>query len=106
MIFSPFGYFWVIDKESLPVGTLICNAQQKSDRAFTAVYKRASSPSCERQGHIQLADKEILSSPSAIGAHTILVRASETASTEPAAGFANAAWGAWPNAVAIPFSPR
>ena len=34
-----------MDNESLPVGTLICNAQQKSLSAFTAVYRRASSPS-------------------------------------------------------------
>ena len=106
MIFSPLGYFWVIDKESFPVGTLICNEQQKSERAFTAVYRRASSPSCARHGHIQLADKETLSNPSAIGAHTILVSASATDKTEPAAGLAKAAWGAWPREVAIPFSPR
>ena len=37
--FSPFGYFCVIDKESFPVGTLICSAQQKSLNAFTAVYR-------------------------------------------------------------------
>ena len=35
--FSPFGYFCVMDKESFPVGTLICRAQQKSLNAFTAV---------------------------------------------------------------------
>ena len=106
MIFSPFGYFCVIERESFPVGTLICSAQQKSDNAFTAVYRRASSPSCERQGHIQLAESDRLSMPSASGAHTMLVRASDTASTEPAAGLASAAWGACPSAVAIPFSPR
>ena len=37
MIFSPLGYFWVMESESLPVGTLICSAQQKSERALTAV---------------------------------------------------------------------
>ena len=56
-----------------------------------------------RHGHIQLADKEMLSNPSAIGAHTILVSASATDKTEPAAGLAKAAWGAWPREVAIPF---
>jgi len=106
MIFSPLGYFWVIDRESLPVGTLICNAQQKSDNAFTAVYRRASSPSCERHGHIQLAESDKLSIPSAKGAQTMLVSASATANTEPYAGLASPACGACPNAVAIPFSPR
>ena len=33
----PSGYFCVIESESLPVGTLICRAQQKSLSAFTAV---------------------------------------------------------------------
>ena len=37
MTLSPFGYFWVMDNESLPVGTLICRAQQKSESALTAV---------------------------------------------------------------------
>ena len=36
MIFSPLGYCWVSESESLPVGTLMCRAQQKSLRAFTA----------------------------------------------------------------------
>ena len=54
-------------------------------------YRRASSPSCARHGHIQLADKEMLSNPAAIGAHTILVSASATDKTEPAAGWAKAA---------------
>ena len=35
--FSPLGYFCVIDKESLPVGTLMPNAIQKSLRALTAL---------------------------------------------------------------------
>ena len=35
IILLPSGYFWVIDSESFPVGTLTCNSQQKSDRAFT-----------------------------------------------------------------------
>ena len=89
--FSPLGYFCVIDRESFPVGTLICSAQQKSLNAFTAVYKRASSPSWERHGHIQLADREMLSIPSAMGAHTRLVNASLTDRIEPAAGSASAA---------------
>lgn len=45
MIFSPPGYCWLMDKESFPVGTLISKAQQKSDKACTPWYKRASSPS-------------------------------------------------------------
>ena len=36
MIFSPLGYCWLRDRESLPVGTLTPMAQQKSERALTA----------------------------------------------------------------------
>ena len=103
MIFSPLGYCWVRLSESLPVGTLMCRSQQKSLSALTPAYRRASSPSCERQGHIQLAERLSESMPSASGAHTMLVRASATDSTEPAAGSASPAWGAWPKEVAIPF---
>ncbi|CUQ40789.1 Uncharacterised protein [Segatella copri] len=44
MIFSPLGYCWVKERESLPVGTFTWMAQQKSDNAFTPSYRRASSP--------------------------------------------------------------
>src|SRR6266542_5345624 len=54
---SPSGYFWVIDRESLPVGILMPRAMEKSLAAFTALYKRASSPGF-LQGHIQLALSE------------------------------------------------
>ena len=91
IILLPSGYFWVIESESLPVGTLISSAQQKSLNALTAAYKRASSPSCARQGHIQFAERLTLSRPSAKGAQTKLVNASLTERTEPAAGFAKAA---------------
>ena len=74
-----------MDRESLPVGTFTSMAQQKSLNAFTPAYRRASSPFCERHGHIQLADRETLSRPSASGAHTMLVSDSATESTEPAA---------------------
>src|SRR5690554_7886427 len=50
---SPFLYFWVIDRESLPVGTLIPRSTTKSLKVSTAAYKRASSPGF-LQGHIQL----------------------------------------------------
>ena len=92
--FVPSGYFCVMDKESLPVGTFICNSQQKSDKALTAEYKRASSPSCDLQGHIQLAERETVERPSTSGAHTKLVKASDTERMEPASGLANAACGA------------
>src|SRR5574344_1374174 len=94
IILSPLGYCWLSESESLPVGTLMFRAQQKSLSASTALYRRASSPSCERQGHIQLADREMLSMPSAIGAQTILVRDSATDNTLPASGDANPACGA------------
>ncbi|MPM18338.1 hypothetical protein SDC9_64747 [bioreactor metagenome] len=98
-------YFWVIDSESFPVGMLIPNEQAKSLHASTALYKRASSPGF-LQGHIQLALSETDSMPSFIGAHTILVSASEIANTEPASGSTKAANGACPIDVAIPAFPR
>ena len=56
-ITSSLGYFCFMDKESLPVGILIPNSTAKSETAFTALYKRASSPSF-LQGHIQFADRD------------------------------------------------
>ena len=91
IILSPLGYCWVRERESFPVGTFTPIAQQKSDNALTALYRRASSPFCERQGHIQLAERLRLSMPSANGAHTMLVNDSATDSTEPASGDANPA---------------
>ena len=35
MIFSPLGYCWLSESESLPVGTLIFRSQQKSLKACT-----------------------------------------------------------------------
>src|SRR5690606_40964200 len=60
---SPFGYFCFIDRESFPVGILIPSAIAKSEQAFTASYRRASSPSL-LQAHIQLAEREIPFKPS------------------------------------------
>ena len=97
-------YFCVMDNESLPVGILTPNSQAKSLQASTALYKRASSPGF-LQGHIQLALRETLAKPSANGAHTMLVNASEMANTEPAAGSTKAAEGACPMEVAIPLLP-
>ena len=100
IIFSPLGYCCDKDNESLPVGTFTPIAQQKSLKASTAAYKRASSPFCERQGHIQLAERLIFSiadgfsSSVAIGAQTMLVNDSATESTLPASGLANPACGA------------
>ena len=94
IIFSPLGYCWLNDSESLPVGTLMPSAQQKLLSASTALYKRASSPFCERQGHIQFAESETLSRPSSKGAQTRLVSASDTDNTEPASGLARPACGA------------
>src|SRR5699024_11821762 len=79
------SYFWVMDKESFPVGTFIPRAIEKSETAFTAVYNLASSPWL-LHGHIQLAESETLFKPSERGAQMILVKASVMAFLEPAAG--------------------
>ncbi len=97
-------YFWVIDKESFPVGMLMPRSIAKLLHASTASYRRASSPSF-LHGHIQFALSEMLSKPSSSGAHTMLVRASAILITEPAAGSTIATSGAWPSEVAIPFLP-
>src|SRR5690606_1831964 len=92
MTSCPFGYFCFIDKESLPVGILMPNSIAKSEHAWTALYKRASSPSL-LQAHIQLADKEIPDKPFLIGAKTmfdsdsaIAVRLAAAGSIIPATG--------------------
>ena len=84
-ITSPSVYFCFIDKESLPVGTLIPKSIQNSDTAFTALYKRASSPSF-LHGHIQFADKETEFKLSFKGAQIILVNASVIEFLLPASG--------------------
>ena len=98
------GYFCTIESESFPVGILIPNSQVKSLTASTASYKRASSP-LFFEGHIQLALKETDFSPSSNGAQTKLVNASAIANLLPFLGLMSEATGAWPKAVAIPFSP-
>src|SRR5690606_29021313 len=102
--FSPFGYFCFIDKESLPVGMLMPNSMAKSEQAFTAWYKRASSPSL-LQAHIQFADKETPAKPFLIGAKTRFDKDSAIAVLEAAAGSTIAATGEWPTVVAIPSLP-
>ena len=74
-----------MDKESFPVGTLIPKSIENSEMAFTALYKRASSPSF-LQGHIQFADKETLVRLSFSGAQIILVNASVIEFLLPASG--------------------
>ena len=89
-ITSSLGYFCFMDKESFPVGILIPNSMAKSEQAFTASYKRASSPSF-LQAHIQFADNETDCKLSFNGAQTKLDKASAIAVLEPAAGSINAA---------------
>ena len=103
-ITSSFGYFCFIDSESFPVGILISNSIAKSEHAFTASYKRASSPSF-LQAHIQLADKETLFRLSFKGAKTIFDKASPIAFLLPAFGSISAEIGACPIEVAIPSLP-
>ncbi|MNV88762.1 hypothetical protein D3C71_1829920 [compost metagenome] len=93
-----------MDKESLPVGILIPRSMANSEHAFTASYKRASSPSF-LQAHIQLAESETLSNPSFNGAHTILERDSAIALRLPAAALIKADSGECPTEVAIPSLP-
>ena len=81
------------------------SAQAKSEAAWTALYRRASSPSL-RHGHIQLALKDTPDSLSDSGAKTIFVNDSAIAMTEPAAGSIIATCGACPIDVAIPAFPR
>ena len=90
---SPFGYFCVIESESLPVGILIPNLQAKSLTASTALYSLAFSPSFFA-GHIQFPLRETPFNPCVRGAHIKLVRASAMASLLPAAGSTSAAPGA------------
>src|SRR4051812_21890062 len=84
-ITSPSLYFCFIDNESFPVGMLIPKSIAKSEQAFTAAYKRASSPSF-LQAHIQLAESETLFKPSFSGAQTIFESDSAMALRLPAAG--------------------
>ena len=98
------AYFCFIDNESFPVGTLIPKSIENSDTAFTALYKRASSPSF-LQGHIQFADNETLFNLSFKGAHIRFVSASVIAFLLPASGSINPEIGACPIAVATPSFP-
>ena len=98
-------YFWVMERESLPVGMLMPSARANLEQLSTARYRAASSPAF-LQGHIQLADRETDFSPSLSCAPEMLVSASAMESTEPLAGSMRAACGAWPMEVAIPDLPR
>ena len=91
-ITSSLGYFCFIESESLPVGILIPSSIAKSEQAFTASYKRASSPSF-LHAHIQLAESETLFKPSFKGAKTIFDKASPIEFLEPAEGLINAETG-------------
>ena len=103
-ITSSFLYFCFIERESFPVGTLIPRAILKSLMASTALYKRASSPGL-LQGHIQLADNEILFTPFSRGAQIILVRDSVIAFLDPATGSISPEIGECPILVATPCLP-
>jgi hypothetical protein len=61
------------------------NSIAKLEQLSTAAYKRASSPSF-LQAHIQLADNDIPSKPSLIGAQTMFDSASAIAVLLPATG--------------------
>ncbi len=98
------GYFWVMERESFPVGILSPKAMEKSDAAFTASYNLASSPGF-LHGHIQLALNEIPLIPPSIGAQMTLVRLSAMEIIEPFFESIIAGIGACPKAVATPFSP-
>src|SRR5690606_8972132 len=101
---SPSLYFCFMERESFPVGILMPRSMAKSEAAFTASYKRASSPSF-LQGHIQLADRETDFNPSFIGAQTIFVKASAILFLLPAEGSITPGMGEWPLEVAIPSFP-
>src|SRR5690606_32395703 len=103
-ITSSFGYFCFMDKESFPVGTLMPKSIANSETAFTASYKRASSPSF-LQGHIQLADNETDFNSFFSGAQMILVNASVMEFLLPATGSIRPEIGEWPIEVAIPSFP-
>ena len=103
-ITSSFGYFCFMESESFPVGMLIPSSIAKSAHAFTALYKRASSPSF-LHAHIQLAESETLFKPSFNGAKTIFDNASPIEFREPAPGFIKAETGECPILVAIPSFP-
>ena len=89
----PSGYFWVMERESLPVGMLTPKAMANSETSCTARYRRSFSP-LFLAGHIQFAEREIPFNPSAIGAKIKLVSASAIAKRLPASGLARAATGA------------
>src|SRR5690606_33163757 len=101
---SPWGYFCFMERESFPVGTLMPRATTKSERASTAWYSRASSPSF-LQGHIQFAERDTDLRPSSKGAQTRLVRDSPTLFLLPATGSIKPEMGEWPKLVAIPCFP-
>ena len=101
---SSFGYFCFMDKESLPVGTLIPKAILNSDTASTASYKRASSPSF-LHGHIQFAESETLFNPSLRGAQTMFVRDSTILFRLPATASIKPETGECPIEVAMPSLP-
>src|SRR5690606_5310000 len=98
-------YFCFIERESFPVGILIPRSMAKSETAFTASYRRASSPSL-LHGHIQLADKLTLFRLFCSAAHTIVVKASGIAILEPAVASISATNGACPIDVATPSVPE
>src|SRR5690606_14816319 len=85
-------------------GTLIPKSIEKSETAFTAAYKRASSPGL-LAGHIQFAERETLFKPSFNGAQPIFVSDSVIAFRDPTAGSIKAVNGECPIEVATPSFP-
>ena len=71
--FFPSEYFWVMERESFPVGMFIPSFIAKSLISLTALYNLVFSPTL-LAGHIQLALNEIFVIPFSIGAHIIFVK--------------------------------
>ena len=94
-------YFWLIDSESFPVGTLTPKLIAKLDKDSTASNSLESSP-LFLHGHIQFAERETPSIPSLRGAHIILVSASATLFILPALELIRPEIGEWPIEVATP----
>ena len=86
-------YFCFIDNESFPVGIFIPKSIAKFEHAFTASYRRLSSPGL-LQGHIQFAESETDLIDLESGAQIIFVSALEIATLDPADGLIKATTGA------------
>src|SRR5690606_41418814 len=102
---SSSAYFFFIESESFPVGTLMPSSMANSETACTASYNRASSPSF-LHGHIQFAESDTFFKPSFKGAQMRFVKASVIEFRLPATGSINPEIGEWPMDVATPSLPQ